>query len=372
MENNQNKSIFKKLLIEVEQGLKGNNTGVSFGLKKLSKFIPNIQKKRIVTIAAGSGVGKTSLALYMYIYSAYEHIRRDLTVDYKCIFYTMEIDAVSAMTKLVSLKLFVDHKILVDPDLILSSNSDRKLPLHIKELIDNYLEYFEDLEKYVEFISDPTNPTGISKKVQAEMMKCGTVQWSNSKGIACSSTDEDKKSFEYTANNPKAIRVFMVDHSGCLRKEQDAINTKEIIDLFCDKAVYARNKYGASFVILSQLNRSLSSATRTMHTAKDKDYELLLPSSNDLKGTGNLFESSDIVLYAFNPSESGIKEFIGYNTARLKDRFRVIGIMKNRYGKSNIQAGYGFLGESNYFLDIPSPTEMLEKHYSTIENFKGV
>ena len=363
-------STFKKTLAEIELGLEGNNTGVSFGLKKLAKFIPNIQKKRFTTLAAGSGVGKTSLALYMYIYSAYEAIRQDPTIDYKCIFYTMEIDKVSAMAKLISIKIFKDHHLLVDPDWIFSASADRKLTPEIYKIIVGYTEYFERLEDYVEFISEPTNPTGVSIKVQQEMMKCGTVQYYNSKGQKCSREDTDKVTFEYTPNNPKQIRLFLLDHSDCLRKEKDAVTSKDKIDLFCEKAVYSRNKYGTSFVVLSQLNRGLDNSTRLMHTSKDKNYELLLPSPADLKGTGNLYESSDIVIYGFNPNSYSIKDFMGYDISRLGERFRLIGVMKNRYGQSNVQAGYGFLGAANYFVDIPSPDKMTDTHYNQLINLK--
>ncbi len=361
-------SVFDDTLREIDNGILGYNKGVDFGLKKISNYIPNIQQKRFTTIAAGSGVGKTSLAIYMYIFCPYEAKIKDPSIDYHCTFYTMEIDKVSVMTKLIALKIFKDHTLVVDPDTLLSRREGFTLPEKIRDLVATYKVYFDRLEEIVEFIDEPINPTGASIKAQEVMMKCGHMVYFDHSGNPC--TKELAYKSQYIPNNPKQIRVIMLDHTDCLRKEKDATTSKDKIDLFCEKAVYARNKYGTSWVALSQLNRGLDNAERQMHNNHKKNYELLLPQPADLKGTGNLYESSDIVLYGFSPHNYGIEEFKGYNTAKLQDRFRILGIMKNRYGASNIAAGYGYIGESSYFVDIPSPNDMKQEHYNELVNLK--
>jgi len=364
------RSTFDDALEEIDRGREGLNTGVDFGLTKLSSFIPNIQPKKFTTLAMGSGVGKTSMALYSYIYSPYEHMLKEPDIDYKCIFYTMEIDKVSVLLKLISLKLFKDHKLVVPPDIIATRNAKNRLNDELYKLISGYRGYFERLDDMVEFIEEPTNPTGISKKVQEVMMGEGYLIYFDENGLECSK--ENAKRSKYIPNNPKAVRNFMLDHSDCIKQEKDATTSKAKIDLFCEKAVYGRNRFGASFTVLSQLNRSLDNAERNMHgkSEKNRNYDLLLPQASDLKGTGNLYESSDYVIYGFAPHNYGIKEFMGYDVERLKDRVRIIGIMKNRWGASNIAAGYGYLGESSLFFEIPRPDLMTDDMYNRITNLK--
>jgi len=361
-------SAFTDTLARIRQGLQGHNKGVNFGLNKVSRFIPNIQPKRITTICAGSGVGKTTLAIYMYIFSPYEAYIRDSTTDYKCIFYTLEIDMVSVIAKLISMKLYADYRILISPDIMFSSTPGQTLPSNILALIESYAEYFERLEEIIEFIDEPTNPTGISKRAEEFALESGRKVYYKRDGSECEHDDPLKYRWLYVPNNPRQVRQLIIDHSGCLKKEQEARSNKEKIDLMCEKMVYSRNKLMLSWCVLSQLNRSLEGAERQMHTSHKKNYELLVPGPADLKDTGNLFESSDVVIYGFNPFDYGIPEFAGYKIAEMKDRFRIIGIMKNRYGRANIMTGYGYIGEASFFVEIPESSAMTSFHYNVLAN----
>jgi len=363
-------SHFTEALAQIRSGLVGHNQGINFGLYKLSKYVPNIQPKRITTIAAGSGVGKTTLAIFMYIFSPYEAMLRDPTIDYKCIFYSMEIDIVSVIAKLISMKIYHDHQILVDPDTMFSRIPGFTLSPTILSMIESYADYFSRLEEIVEFIDEPTNPTGISKRAEEFALESGYRVYYTREGFECNADDPARHHWLYIPNNPRQVRQILLDHSDCLKKEMDARTSKDKIDLMCEKMVYSRNKYQVSWTVLSQLNRSLDAAERQMHTSHKKNYELLLPGSSDLKGTGNLYESSDIVIYGFNPHDYGIPEFAGYRISDLKDRFRIIGIMKNRYGRSNIMAGYGYIGEASFFAEIPESSGMTASHYQTLANIR--
>jgi hypothetical protein len=40
-----------------------------------------------------------------------------------------------------------------------------------------------------------------------------------------------------------------------------------------------------------------------------------------------------------------MNKFMDYNITRLQDRFRCVGVLKNREGADNVRIGMGFIGE---------------------------
>ena len=61
-------SIFNKILKEIDRGREGLNHGIPFGLPKTEEIIDGNTKETYTLILSNSGSGKTSLALYAYVY----------------------------------------------------------------------------------------------------------------------------------------------------------------------------------------------------------------------------------------------------------------------------------------------------------------
>lgn len=56
----------------------------------------------------------------------------------------------------------------------------------------------------------------------------------------------------------------------------------------------------------------------------------------------------------------------------MTDRFRALGILKNRYGESDIEIGLNFFGKSNLWAELPKPDEIFDyEKYKTPDYILG-
>ena len=70
--------ISEKLLTEINRGRQGLNHGISMGLPKLEGIIDGVTRETYTLIISNSGAGKTSFALYAYVYKPLmEHLDDD-------------------------------------------------------------------------------------------------------------------------------------------------------------------------------------------------------------------------------------------------------------------------------------------------------
>lgn len=75
---------------------------------------------------------------------------------------------------------------------------------------------------------------------------------------------------------------------------------------------------------------------------------------------------ADLILAIFNPSRYDIKNFYGYNTALLKNKFKSLHILKNRDGDADQMLGMGFIGQTGSFFELPKSDIMTSDQYDKI------
>lgn len=108
-------------------------------------------------------------------------------------------------------------------------------------------------------------------------------------------------------------------------------------------------------MILQQLNRQSGSMDR-------RKANMQLPEIQDLKGTGGVAEASDVVIAIFNPARQKVADWEGYNIDTLRDKFRALVILKNRYGEPDVAIPVNFFGKVNIFMEIPS-SDVVSRDY---------
>lgn len=88
--------LFKK----IDEGRQGKNIGLSTGISKLDKYTGGIQKATYTLIYGLSGAGKTSFALYSYIYRP---LKDNPYKNLKYIYFSLEMSAEALLAKLLGL-----------------------------------------------------------------------------------------------------------------------------------------------------------------------------------------------------------------------------------------------------------------------------
>lgn len=347
---------FDDVITDIEKGISGENTGIPLDFKKLSKTLSGVQKYMYTLVGGNSGTGKTAFVDLVYCLGVYDwwYKNKDTTdIKIKIIYRSMERTKKLKIAKWICLKLYIDHKIIIDiPTLFQREGKKTELNDELFELIKGYRKYFSEMLEsgVVEIIDGQENPTGIFRHIQ---------DFANKNGEWIKINEFSKR---YKPNDPNLYTIIVLDHVGKCKSEVNGgkqLSTKETTDKISEYMSVVRDTYGFSPVVISQFNRSIGNIDRF----KSKDVS---PEPDDFKNSGCLYEDSDVCLALFNPFKLKVNDFLGYDIPKFvassgENRFRSVSILKNSYGADDLILPLNFLGESGHFREIPNPEEF-KKH----------
>jgi replicative DNA helicase len=326
--------ITESLFENIYRGKKGLNKGLSTGFPKLDNVIFGLQRAYFYTIGADQGAGKSSLALYCFVYQPLkEAYINNLNAHF--LYYSFEMSAEVLFAKLLSLHLFEKYKVIVSYDEILSLKNT---------ISDENLKLIEQEKSWLLFLESKL--TVIDKPVNANGLYATCKEWIKNHG-EFKEIDEHKESF--TPNDPNQYLIVLVDHIRLLKNDG---NVKSQIDQACDYLIYFRNKCKITAVVVQQLNRGFKSMARR----QDGVYQLV--QMDDFSDSSAPTQSSEVVMAIFHPFREKMSKCEGYNVRELQDRMRLIQILKNRFGQADKNLGVNFFGEVNYWRELPRPDEI--------------
>jgi len=363
-------------LKEVDDGIAGRNTGLITSLKKLSKFINNIQKKTYYVIGANQKTGKTAFSDFLFILGPYV-MNKNLNVKY--IYFSFEIDLIEKMAKFCA--FFMDYKygIYCDSNYILSRGEDklslehRKLvqDIYNNELVDLFGEYDEEgnliKEGKIIFFQDKLNPEGIRKYLLNYASNIGKFIYSKYNINENGKSIEKQKIAGFVEKDSKLFTFIIVDHVGLLKRER-GFSKKENIDKFSEHMVFFRNVCKFSPIAISQFNRDLGKIDRLKFSGED-----LQPSIEDFKDTGSLAEDASLVMALFNPTLlPHLRKHKQYDLKKIGKGYRSLHILASRNTPTGVSVSLLLEGKTGNFKELPNNDEMskLEKVYEYVQKLK--
>jgi len=322
----------KQLLKNVQKGKKGKNIGVPTGLTTVDSIIYGIQRKFIYTIGADTSGGKTSFALDTFVYNLLKNAG-DKPVS--ILYYSFEMSSDILFAKLLSLHIYDEFGVIVTYEDILSLT--KPLSDEHEDLIRKSEAWLYELQQHLTIYDKALTPQGIYATCKEWLKQFGEfIQ-----------IDEHRE--EYKDSDSERYKVAIIDHVGLIT---GAGSKKERIDLTTDFAIYFRNKCDLSTVFIQQMNRNAKSMDRK--TNGYEQYQL-----DDFKDTSGTVDASDVVFAIYFPYREKIARCEGYPIQNvLKKRFRLLQILKNRYGVADYTKGLGFYGEIGKFKELPKPEEI--------------
>lgn len=328
--------IAESLLKSIDLGRSGRNHGISMNMPKLESLIDGVTKGTNTLIFSNSGTGKTSIALFAYIYQPLsQHLDDD---KFKIIYFSLEMSAEILLAKLLSTHIFYTYGIEVGVKELLSRKKDYILSDDLYHIVQECKPWLEKVEAHLTIYDKNSNADTIYAITMSELKKYGTFK------------EEEKRSI-YIPNDPDRIVLAVVDHVGLLTPKNRTL--KEEIDLTSKYAVTLRNRTGMSWVFIQQTNRDQGNIER--YKQGKSAFNL-----NDTKDSGNIVQDSEIVLAVYNPFRDGLKTYKKYNVELMENHFRSIMCLKNRYGASEKEIGCQFEGKCNVWIELPMPNEIYD------------
>lgn len=395
-------SVFQeKVLGPAEDALCGRIVSVPIHLNRVDDMI-SIRKKVYSLFSGGTGSGKTSFVDDTYVLNPYMwwYESRDMhDIKFRVLYRSMERQLGSKLAKWACWKLYRDTGKILDSDTLMGYRKT-KIDQDTWKMIVNCRDWADEMLDYVDVIDGRTSPKDLDRWIDTYAAKHGVILSSDELNIyqhlghnnkvqvatfdpKCVRTLKNgeqeiympltigEKAYTirqdsrlYIENDPKLFTTIILDHIGKIN-ESGYASKKAAIDAASNSMSDARDKYNFSPVVVSQLNRAISDPNRMKMSGGD-----IAPIIEDIKDSGNTVEDSDLVLSLFNPyryrvyDEGGM--YKGYNIAHQflapggENRFRLLSVLKNSYGKDDVEYGLRFWGEFGGFATLPRPDNHLD------------
>lgn len=330
--------VTNSLIHQITLGREGKNWGYSMGLPKLESIVDGVTQSNYTLVFSPTGSGKTSIALYSYIYKPLmEHLNDG---KFKVIYYSLEMSAELLFAKLLSMYIFETYGIEISTKELLSKKKGYQLSDEYYEIVKECLPWLHKVEKIITIYDKALNAETLSVTLKEELEKLGKF------------IEHEGGRLTYEPDVEDAVTLVVIDHLSLVRRSNGR-SLKDEMDLISSYLVTYRNRCKISPLVIMQANRNSSS----MERRKEGMNNLTI---NDTKDTGAPAQDAEVIISLFNPFRERLNTYKGYDIKQLEGNFRVITVLKNRYGESDVEIGCAFYGKVGLFVELPKPNEIYD------------
>lgn len=358
--------IFDHIRANKETRDRGGYNSIPFGIPSLDKHVPGIMPGVQYEVTASSGIGKTQLTKFLFVSQAYKFIKShpEVGLRLKVLWYAMEESILEYMLTLICARLKEEYGITVQP-LEVTSMGDFHLSEDVMNKIALCREYFEELERSIEVIDYISNPFGIFKHARQFAREHGRFYFKGAE------VDAGELFDTYVSSDPKLIVIGVTDHISLLQTEATTdTNTlqgamSKFSSEYCRKMLTKHFKF--AWVNIHQQEAAKEKMQFTNSGANiEQKLKPSLDGLGDCKLTGR---DALVVIGLFSPERYQISKELGYDIGKLQDNYRTLSILKNRFGRPNLECGLYFNGATNTFRELPEPgSEEMKRIYEGIRN----
>lgn len=337
---------------QVMIGRKGKNFGLDSGLIKVNEHLYGIQRARYYLIGAESGVGKTTLADYMFVLSAWRSARK-AGRRIKIFYFSFEIGSTDKLARWVSYVLWTRFGQRLPSDYILGRIAG--VPVtdeHLQNIRQAYAEV-EEMMKDVILVERSMTPTQIYNVMVDFYSKNGTV-----------TREEVSKADKLKGIQGEAVTwvpgpvivdadVIMIGDHIALTEDEPGKSQKITIDLMSRYCVKLRNLFKTTIVWIQQFSTDLMQQSRQLAQRKVVTYTV--PTRLDFGDSKATFRDADVVFGLVQIGRE-LSAFHGWSLDRqgglgLNAILNVI--MKNRYGTPSRTVPLFLDGVTGMAEDLP-------------------
>jgi len=320
---------------------------------RLGEYVPGFFRGSLSKILSGTGVGKTKLAKYLSVIIPYE-LSKTHGLKFHTLYFALEESKEEFVDTLIVMMLKIKYNIILDR---LQLNSYFKDVMDHETLVkvESVTSEVEDIMKHVTVYDDIHNPTGLFKACKQYADDNGTHHYQESE-IRMADGNPIKLYDHYEPKDPDEFTIVVVDHISLLEGEFDSqlqrtIDPREAMSkwssTYCLKGLAKKFKYIC--LNIQQVNMS----------SDDLDHfkaRKLEPAMSDAGDNKTILRDDQIIFALFDPARYGLDRHNGYNLRSIgKDAYRSLSVLKNRYGRANIQLGLLFEGATGRFEELPVP-----------------
>tara|TARA_R110002124_G_scaffold155414_3_gene322600 strand:+ start:2565 stop:3743 length:1179 start_codon:yes stop_codon:yes gene_type:complete len=346
---------------------------------KLATSVPGIVPGMITMITAGSGVGKTQVAKALAVREPLEYAVKH-NMKLKIFYFALEESKQEFVDTMIC--NYVSQKSGLQIDILaLQGYREKSIDAKIMLIIETYVEEMEELLQNVEVIDSVYNPTGIYKYLRNYADENGTHHY-DEKIFIKNKIDEDGKKYtveekvrpysHYVPNDPTQMTIVVVDHMSLLtpEKNKDTGNTmtqhQTMAHWSTNYALKQITKHW-NWAVVNVIQQEQSGEREQFTMKGDSIQKKTEPSLAGFANNKEIQRDAKVILGVYAPDRYGFEEYHGYDIRRMRDTFRAIKVLKNRFGPPNKYHHMLFDGATNRFKELPKSSEshLLTPFYQT-------
>lgn len=349
--------------------LNGNINCIPSPFKRFSEDFPGIEQGKYYLVSASTKVGKTQLANYLFLYNsvlyAYNHPDK---IALRILYYPLEETQEAITLRFMSYLLYTlsKGKIRRSPTDLKSVREEYPIEEEVIKTLESeeYSKILNFFEEHVTFVPD-RNPYGVFRQAQLYAENNGKTI-TKKLDIVDNKTGkvvETKDVFDYyVPDNPKEYVMVIIDHISLISPE-GKMDLRESMNKLSDNMIQLRNRYNYIPVIIQQQGQE----TSNLEAFKANKIRPTISGLSDSKYTA---KDCNVMLGLTNPYSHEMPEYGGYDITKLKGNARFLEVVINRDGISNGMIGLYFDGCTNFFKELPPPTDTkaMEVIYKTIQS----
>lgn len=351
-----------------ERVLSGQYNCLPFPFERFRKVYPGVEQSKYILITANQKIGKSKLSDFIFIYEPLFYMMEHPELKVKVLYFSLEMSAKEKYNEFLCHLLSRLDKIHIDTRRLRSV--DKPCDPHIFELLESerYQKYIKAYEDMVIFDDTIKNPTGINKRCRDYALEHGHYNYTTIKVKDDFSGElEDKQILDpinpYTQDDPNEYRVIILDNAANLSTEKGADTQKATIEKMSKYGIALKKQLNYIFVYIQH-------QAQAQEGIENMKLDQMMPSAAGVGDAKTTSRDLNTMIGLYNPAKYGKKEYLGYNTFRLKDCGRFLNIIEDRdYGAGGSICPLFFDGATSTFKELPliSDKEALEKYYRYAE-----
>ena len=350
--------------------LDGSINSIPLPFNRFRNELPGIEQGKYILVSGATKSGKSQLTNYLFVYNTifYAYHNRD-KITPKIFYYALEETPENITLRFMSYLLYTlsGNKIRVSPSDLKSVDNSKPLNEEIIKLLESE-EYQNILSFYEEVLHFQLarNPTAVWKDMKKYADENGTTYYKEAKYTDELGEVKTAKAFDYyIPNNPNEYIFIIIDHISLIEPEK-SLDLRQSINKLSEYLIIFRNRYNYIPVVVQQ--QSLE--TTNLDAFKQNKIRPTMAGLSDSKYTG---KDCNLLLGITNPYTFELPEYQGYDITKFKGNIRFMEIVLNRDGQSNGICPLFFDGATNFFSELPLPSdrEMINNIYTYLNNIRN-
>ena len=335
-----------------ENILNGYVNSIPTPFKRFRRDFVGLEQKSYLGITSFTKTGKTQFTLFLLFEALLFVFNHKDKARMKVFYYILEETDEGILNRFMSFLLYKLAKIRVAPRDLRRTDNDNPVSETIlnkfnEEPYKSLLKFFE--ETFV--FSTTDNALGIYTECVQYAKDNGTIHYSEFEYIDEMGQKQIGKNFDhYEPNDPHEFRFVVIDHMSLLQQAKGETLKMAIDEMSKFFAKYLRNRYGFSPIGIQQqsIQRESNDSVKIGRTRPDRE---------GLADSKSTVLDENLLLGLYSPAKFGLKEYMGYDISRLKDKFRIVEVIASRDGEIGGLLPLYFDGATNTFWELPRPDD---------------